>query len=50
MNKTTLNFSDEQISTPIYEKSNLSWDEAKLIEYIRTHPEEKDKIIELLKK
>ncbi len=42
--------SDEQIPNPILEKSDLSWDEAQLIEYIRSHPEEKEKIIELLKK
>ena len=41
--------SDEQIPNPILEKSNLSWDEAQLIEYIRSHPEEKDEILKLLK-
>lgn len=42
--------SDKQIPNPILEKSNLSWDEAQLIEYIRSHPEEKDEILKLLKK
>ena len=42
--------SDEQIPNPILEKSNLSWDEAQLIEYIRSHPEEKENIIEIIKK
>ncbi len=42
--------SDEQIPNPILEKSNLSWDEAQLIEYIRSHPEELKEIINSLKK
>lgn len=41
---------NEQIPDYILNKSILSWDEKQLIEYIRQHPEEKDKIIELLKK
>lgn len=50
MTKMNSNSSDEQIPLHILEKSNISWDEVQLIEYIRTHPEEKDRIIELLKK
>jgi len=42
--------SDGQIPNHILKKSNLSWDEAQLIEYIRSHPEEKDEILKLLKK
>ena len=34
----------------ILKKSNLSWDEAQLIEYIRSHPEELNEIINSLKK
>ena len=34
----------------ILQKSNLSWDEAQLIEYIRSHPEELNEIINSLKK
>lgn len=40
----------QEVPVHILKKSNLSWDETQLIEYIRTHPDEKDKIIELLKK
>lgn len=40
---------DDIISEHILKKSNLSWDEAQLIEYIRSHPEEKDEILKLLK-
>lgn len=50
MSKTNLNFSNEQIPDYILQKSNLSWDEAQLIEYIRSHPEELKEIINLLKK
>ncbi len=42
--------SDEHIPDYILQKSNLSWDEAQLIEYIRSHPEELNKIINSLKK
>lgn len=39
------------VSHYLLQMSNtLSWDEKQLIEYIRKHPEEKEKIIELLKK
>lgn len=41
---------NEQIPDYILKKSNLSFDEKQLIEYIRQHPEEKEKVIELLKK
>ena len=30
--------------------STLSWDERQLIDYIRQHPEEKEELLELLKK
>ena len=40
---------DYAIPQHILEKSDLSWDEAQLIEYIRSHPEEKDEILKLLK-
>lgn len=30
--------------------TTLSWDEQQIIEYIRQHPEEREKLIELLKK
>lgn len=41
---------DDIISEHILKKSNLSWDEAQLIEYIRSHPEELNEIINSLKK
>lgn len=40
----------DKIPCSILEKSDLSWDEAQLIEYIRSHPEELNEIINLLKK
>ena len=40
----------EDIDPILLNCSNLSWDETQLIEYIRNHPEEIDKITELLKK
>lgn len=33
----------------ILQKSNLSWDEAQLIKYLRSHPEQFEKILNLLK-
>lgn len=48
MNKNE-NFID-YVPVKILKKSDLSWDEQQIIEYIRNHPEEKEKIIELLKK
>ena len=41
---------NEQIPDYILEKSSLSWEEKQIIEYIRQHPEEREKLIELLKK
>lgn len=41
---------DDIILEHILKKSNLSWDEAQLIEYIRSHPEELNEIINSLKK
>ena len=48
--KKRMKKTDEQIPDTILKKSNLSYDETQLIQYMRTHPEEKDKIINLLKK
>ena len=44
------NVNKQNISYSVLQKSNLSWDEAQLIEYIRSHPEEMNEIIHLLKK
>lgn len=44
------NVNKQNISYSVLQKSNLSWDEAQLIEYIRSHPEEMNEIINLLKK
>ena len=44
---------DKSNNTPehLLKRSNvLSWDERQLIEYVRNHPEERNHIIELLKK
>ena len=41
---------DYDIPQHILEKSDLSWDEAQLIEYIRSHPEELNEILNLFKK
>ena len=38
------------IDSFLLNRSNLSWDEQQIIEYIRQHPEEREKLIELLKK
>ena len=40
----------EDIDPILLNCSNLSWDERQLIDYIRKHPEEKEKLIELMKK
>lgn len=45
-----MKIADEQIPDYILQKSNLSWDEAQLIEYIRSHPEDLNEILNLLKK
>lgn len=41
---------DYDIPQHILQKSDLSRDEAQLIEYIRSHPEELNEILNLLKK
>lgn len=38
------------VDTFLLKQGDLSWDERLLIEYIRKHPEEKEKIIGELKK
>ena len=49
-NKKALCDEDDNVPLNILIKSTLSWDEQRVIEYIRQHPEEKEKLIELLKK
>ncbi len=50
-NVTSLDKDNENVSPHLLQLSSmLSWDEKQLIEYIRIHPEEKEKIIKLLKK
>lgn len=47
---TKMKKQQEEIPDYILKKSNLSWDEVQLIEYIRSQPEELKEIINLLKK
>lgn len=50
-NVTVSDKDDENVSPTLLKRGNiLSWDEKQLIEYIRKHPEEKEELIELLKK
>lgn len=44
------NVNNQNIPYSVLQKSNLSWDEAQLIEYIRSHPEELNEILNLFKK
>lgn len=53
MNKENIDSNNDTdiVSEHLLKRSNiLSWDEQQIIEYIRQHPEEKEKLIELLKK
>lgn len=47
---TKMKKQQEEIPDYILKKSNLSWDEVQLIEYIRSQPEELNEILNSLKK
>lgn len=50
MSEKLLDKDNDTVDSFLLNCSTLSWDEQQIIEFIRNNPEEKDSIIELLKK